>query len=322
MSYPNEDPEPSPSPELLRAGRNLRIDARSLEVARAFAAADISCMLLKGPVFARWLYEQNEIRDYHDTDLLVAPHEVDRAETVLARLGFSLPEIYEQEDRPSTEHTWVRSTDEAVVDLHWGITGMEVEPAKVWETLHESCVMMPLRGREIPALGPAATALHVVLHAAQHGNELHKTLEDLERALTRADMDLWREASSLAEVLNATTAFAAGLRLDARGREVAEALGLPDEISVEVALRSEGAPPLALGLDWFLKQPGWRGKVGVLFKNLFPSPGFMKVWNPLARRGWVGLSLAYLWRPVALLKEAVPATKALVKARRRSGRGT
>jgi hypothetical protein len=311
--------EQGPSLDQLRAARNLKVDVATLEVVTALEAGGIPYLLLKGPAFARWLFDMGELRDYNDTDLMVSPDDVTRAEKILILHGFKLPEIYDESDRPSTEHTWERASDEAVVDLHWGITGMDKDPKELFDRLYSTHVRMDLRGREVSTLDPAAMALHVVLHAAQHGDELQKTLDDLERALARAPMELWVQTKDLAEELNAVTAFAAGLRLDPRGRKVAMELQLPSDVSVEVALRSEGAPPLALGLDWLSRQPLHR-KFLLILKNLFPSPGFMRAWTPLARKGPGGLIAAYLWRPISLAKESVPAIKALLQARRTAKR--
>src|SRR5436305_178335 len=67
----------------------LRIDSATAEVLRAFAADDVACLVLKGPAIARWLYDASEPRYYIDSDLLVRPADMQRAEQILEALGFA-----------------------------------------------------------------------------------------------------------------------------------------------------------------------------------------------------------------------------------------
>jgi hypothetical protein len=65
---------------------------------------------------------------------------------------------------------------------------------------------------------------------------------------------------------------------------------------------------------------GVRAKAMCLAHELVPSPAGMRYWTPLARRGWVGLTAAYLWRPIYLLVHAPAALVAWRRAHRsRSG---
>ena len=54
-------------------------------------------MLIKGPVFARWLYDDPAERPYRDLDLLVAPDRVDAARRTLAEgelASFNAPRVW------------------------------------------------------------------------------------------------------------------------------------------------------------------------------------------------------------------------------------
>src|SRR3954467_5750138 len=66
---------------------NLRIDAATAEVVRAFEAAGLRAVLLKGPALADW-YADDPTRSYLDSDLWVGPADVEAAGAVLAGLGF------------------------------------------------------------------------------------------------------------------------------------------------------------------------------------------------------------------------------------------
>jgi hypothetical protein len=167
-------------------------------------------------------------------------------------------------------------------------------------------------------------AFHLAVHAGQHGSGWSRPLEDLDRAIAIADEASWREAEELAASLDATPAFAAGLRLTPSGAALADRLGLPRDVPVDVALRAETPPPVALGLDQLAQAKGLRARLGILRHKLVPPPSFMRHWSSLARRGPVGLLLAYLWRPLWLLARLPEGFEAWRRARRevrRSGSG-
>ena len=62
--------------------------------------------------------------------------------------------------------------------------------------------------------------------------------------------------------------------------------------------------------------PGIRGKLKLFMSELAPNPAFMRWWSPLARRGRLGLAVAYLWRPVYLVTHAPAAIRVVWRARR------
>src|SRR3954454_22228525 len=66
---------------------NLRIDAATAEVLRAFEAVGLRAILLKGPALAAW-YVDDPTHSYLDCDLWVGRAWVDAAGAVLTRLGF------------------------------------------------------------------------------------------------------------------------------------------------------------------------------------------------------------------------------------------
>src|SRR3954447_14600393 len=86
--------DPAPTASLvalaIEAGmRNLLIDRVTVEVSRELEAEGIPNLVLKGPSIAQWLYDNDEVRAYGDTDLLI-PHECwSRAVEVLRRLDFT-----------------------------------------------------------------------------------------------------------------------------------------------------------------------------------------------------------------------------------------
>ena len=179
---------------MLTAGR-LALDAGTVEVLRAFEQAGVEALLLKGPSIARWLYAEGEPRTYIDCDLLVAPTDVLAAEEVLASLSFTRQ--FDDREMPSwwREHAsaWSRGGDGLTVDLHRTLPGVGVDAEGVWRALSAETDVVLVARHPVPTLSLPGRALHVALHAAQHGPGWARPIADLERALAAADDDLWLE---------------------------------------------------------------------------------------------------------------------------------
>lgn len=306
----------APPLRLTRGGATLFRELIAAETIDTLRSDGIRSILLKGPAVARWLYDSSTARVYGDSDLLVSPGDFDPAQETIAALGYRPHGEQLPGDRPWTARYFVRPADGTAVDLHLTLTGIETSPSRAWTILSEQTEAMRLRGVDIEVLNEPARALHIALHAADHGIHTPRPLEDLSAALAALHDHVWRQAASLASQLEATAAFAAGLRLNPEGAEVAARLGLPPNSSVEVALRATPSVGHALGLKWLLETPGLRGKAALLRQKLAPPPAYMRTCSVLASRGTGGLVLAYLWRPLHLAGSALPAFLALRRARR------
>jgi hypothetical protein len=246
----------------------------------------------------------------------VAPDEFGAAEETIAGLGYrprgeSLPG-----DRPSSARYFKRVPDGAALDLHRTLTGIEAPPARTWTRLSERTEVMQLRGVDIEVLNEPARAMHIALHAADHGVLTPRPLEDLAAALATLPEELWMTAASLAAELEATAAFATGLRLLPEGVELAARLRLPENDSLEVALRASPATRHALGLQWLLEAQGPGAKASLFFRKLAPPPAYMRAWSLLAQKGTSGLILAYLWRLLYLVLVAPSTIVSWWRARR------
>ena len=242
---------PSISGQAFDAATKVRIDAATAEVLRGFGAVGAQAVVLKGPAVAAWLYADGGRRPYLDSDLLVRPDDQPRAEAVLRKLGFeprvdhaAMPAWWEEHGSE-----WSRTDDGVLLDLHRSLPGVRTDDETAWDVLSHGTQPILIAGMEAPALSLAGRALHVSLHAAQHGSGWGKGIGDLERALELADASVWDDASELARRLQATDAFAAGLRLVPAGRELADRLGLPAGDAVDVAIRATTPPPVALGIE-------------------------------------------------------------------------
>jgi hypothetical protein len=299
------------------AASNLRVDAATAEVLRAFEAAGVQSILLKGPSIVRWLYDKLEARAYGDCDLLVRSRDVAVARRVLEELSFH-PTVRE-EDMPNwwREHAveWVRTGDGASVDLHRNLAGVGADDDRLWEALSAHGETLVVAGYAARTLDVVARAFHLALHTAQHG-AVGRGAVDLERALQTVDVEQWAEAAALAASVDATAAFATGLRLSPAGAVVVDELRLPATQPVDVALRAASAPPVALGFDQLARARDLRERLTILRYKIAPPPTFMRRWSPEARQGRLGLARAYVRRPLWLLRRAPGGLRAWRAARR------
>lgn len=312
-----------PSEPASAAATSLKSDSVALEAAAALTGAGIPWIVLRGPSIARHLYDNEEVRGYVDVDLLVPTRSVAAASRVLEELGFSYRAVLgtRPSDRPPWSSTWNRG-DGGNVDLHWTIVGARVDSETVWNVLSEQTEQMDILGTQATGLGAAATALVVSLHAAHHGIEVREPLEDLRRGVERFPRDTWSAAAGIARALDATAAFAVGLRLVPAGAALAEELDLPQAVPAETILRASSAPPMALGFDWFAQTTGFSAKLRLVVGKLVPEPQFMRNWFAPARGGGrAALAVGYLWRPLWLAWHAIPGFRAWWLAARRARPG-
>ena len=310
-----------------RAGRiqaamvNLRIDAFTVEVVRELAREEVRAVLLKGPSIAGWLYDQGESRPYLDADLLVDPRRVEAAAEVLTGLGFDRSADQSVGESFAEPHavTWVRDQDRAAVDLHWRLPGVSADPHRAWLQLSAETEPIRVAHADLEALPEAARALHLALHAIHNGGGADQSMSDLARGLERLEDATWRDAARLAEDLDATMPFTAGLRLTADGGALADRLSLPSRLSERWILWGQTPPPGTLRLHELSSAAGARAKTRLLTAALVPSPSYMRGLYPEARAGTGALLLAYLRRGLAGIRSAPSAIRALRRARTDAG---
>jgi Uncharacterised nucleotidyltransferase len=281
--------------ELLGTVGALVADAAAAEAVGDLEAAGVRCLLLRGPALATLLYDDPAQRPYQDADLLVEPARLDDAEAALAAGGLteSPLEAALPEARPRHAHTWLARSGGAV-DLHRTLIGIGAPADAAWDVLSQNTEAITVQGVETQTPSVAARAVIVALHAAHHVDAPGHALEDLERALARLSAAVWLEAARLAADLDALEAFGAGLCLSRRGRTELERLGLHLGTGAGLGIGSGArAFHVAQGIAWLGSTRGMRAKARFLRNRLFPSPRTMRRRSALARRGPVGLALAY-----------------------------
>jgi hypothetical protein len=304
--------------QLSLIGSSLRLDLAAAEAIDEFELAGVQAVLLKGRSIARWLYPGTADRSYRDCDLLVPAGRFELAAETLVGIGYE--RSYDDCGMPSwwREHaeTWFRVQDGTTLDLHRTLPGVSVRDEEAWRVLSAHTETMPVGGRTVRVLALPARALHVALHAAQHGAEWDEPMADLSRALASGDDYLWSDAAKLAAELGALDAFAAGLHLLPLGTAVAERLGLLPTWSVDAQLRASSAPATALTVERLAAAGSFRERLEIGWRKLVPPAEFIRLWDHRATRSRAALVRAYARRPLWLVRVAPGSVKAWRRARK------
>jgi hypothetical protein len=297
------------------AARQLALHATGLQVIRALAAAQIRAILIKGAAIGTRLYDAPDSRLQGDVDLLIDPTQDAQAQQVLRELGFvdTLAGARSSE-RAAHAITWQRRQPlPGTVDLHTSLYWTRADPARSWRELSRETTQIQIAGEPIEVLSDSAQAFVIAAHAVQHVDS-PKARQDLARALVTYDQQTWQAAGALAARLDAGAVLGAGLRLHPDGARLADTLGLDAQPTALMRLRLAGAHPVSAGVLRFAEAPTIGQKVRLIYHELAPSPAFMRIWHPLARRGNAGLMLAYAYRPLSLARDLPDALEASRRA--------
>lgn len=317
----SEDPS---SPAEIAATR-LRLGVSTIQITSQLELAGIQSLVLKGPSFARWLYDDANDRSFVDVDLLVDPTRVAEAGEALERLGFRPPPPDLPGNRPRVASAFIRP-DGCAIDLHKTIFGVGVESSRAWEILWRHAEPFDLYGASIRVLDERGRTVHVTLHAAQSGPAEQQPIRDLSLALEKVPFSVWREAARLAVELNATSGFATGLRLLPQGHVMAQRLGISTARSIESELTSVSLPDLelsfAMGFEWLANREGFASKLRYILNKAFPPRAWIRGWWPGAHRSPVHLAVAYPMRWIWLTRHLPAGYRAWRRAKREASDST
>lgn len=321
------DPVPA---HVAAAVQAIGLDVATAEIVSALELDGITSVLLKGPATARHLYaEAPGERTYVDADLLVAPRDFDRAEGVLARLGFAptLGRLRPIERSLVAVTPWAREAPSpAQIDLHRGFHGVR-RWESFWDEVSAHTEVLLLHGQPVRIPDPAGCALIVALHDTAVARTA-KSAMDLERALTLLDQEVWAEAARRAGRCGAAEAFRLGLSRHPGGDELADRLGLSPVLSSGLAihgLAEVGADPApaaaaALLVERLGHARGWGTRTRIVLNIAFPSADHLRAHRSLARRGGLGLLVTRLVWPLDLLRRAPRVVVLLLAGRRAAAR--
>ena len=188
-----------------------------------------------------------------------------------------------------------------MIDLHRQLAGSEAPPQAAWEALRPRRTSIELDGRRVPTprrrKGSPFTWRSTPRNTARG---YPQPMEDLAKAIERWPLEVWRGADRLARELQATAAFAAGLRQLPQGAALARRLALPatDELQWAIAHRDK-RPRGTFHLQAFSRAATLRERASVLRRSLLPTRKWIAWQYPWASDHGVRLIGGYVAPPRA-----------------------
>jgi hypothetical protein len=280
---------------------SLVLDGACRRVVRHLEGAGHRPIMLKGATIAGWLYPDPPLRVYKDLDVLVSPADLDAVIDSLRDIGFVPLVDRSMLQTSSTEEQPLGNVDGVVIDLHTALKGVRLDPESAWKVFDGLAVPCDWAGHEVRALAPPARAMHLALHTAQRGLVDAKAARDLALGLEVVDRAVWEEAARLADALEATGAFAAGLVLLPAGAQLLDELGVVPPTDRETRMRAGSASTSAIFLERALAAQTWRQRLRVMRGRLFPSARWLRLHEPAATVTAWGMLRTRVRRPLAVV---------------------
>lgn len=298
------------------AARELMAERQLAEILGLMAQDGISTLVIKGAAVGAY-YPDPALRPFGDLDLLVPQAQMQQAEEVLSRLGYSA----------SVSQAWwsdyhyhlppmVRDEGSLAVEVHWRLDHQDAVGRLPTEDLWARAVPWTIADQPTLRLDAVDTALHLCFHAVvQHRARLGlRPLCDLAQVTDGWGQDQWGALVRRTEgyglvrpvyLMLALLEQVLGLAVPARVMAALAPVGsapVPEEVA-EALLKLESSAKARVPVA--VVQAGAQGTFAArmrhFLRHLFlPRDGMAVVYGVPADspRIW----LTYLWRPVHLLR--------------------
>lgn len=176
----------------------LHLSGEMEQISRLLIKNEIRPLFLKGPVLAHDLYGDISLRTSSDLDLLIALHDLDRAEELLLKLGYVKDDyiLTVLNDWKWRHHhlTYIHPQKNIKLEIHWRLNpGPAKEPhfEELWNRKRKS----PLTSYPVYFLEREDLFLFLVSHGARHGWSRLRWLVDIHQ-IVKQEID-WRKISKL-----------------------------------------------------------------------------------------------------------------------------
>jgi putative nucleotidyltransferase-like protein len=193
----------------------LQMAAELFRLVDLFRSANLSCVLVKGPVLALRAYGDTGARQYGDLDFLVRHRDIGGASELMISAGYRAnisTEAIRAEKIPG-QYTFLRTSTPLLVELHTERTmryfprGLPIED---FFTRHQE---VELDGHPIPALSPEDELVLVCIHGAKHLWDRLTLITDVAAYAARQSTLRWQESFATARAIGAERMLNAGLLL-------------------------------------------------------------------------------------------------------------
>ena len=146
---------------------NIQHSREVLRLIRLLQEAGIEAVPLKGSLFSDIVLGDMGLYPTSDIDLLVRPHELERAKHVLVVSGYIGDRMLSEEDQRQGSYHLRLSNNIYVVELHWNLVKRYFEaPPDFW---WEDAGTIEYEGTKIPVLAPERYLLYAIFRLFSHG---------------------------------------------------------------------------------------------------------------------------------------------------------
>jgi len=220
---------------LANAERNRANTAELIRVLGIMKAADISAVPYKGPALAAVAHGDIELRRFWDLDIVVRPHDILSAKSLLITHGYewhpSMGQVTGRNEARNfsvgNEYEFLHTDNNARIDLHWGISAQrfpfEVDLDEVWKRLQS----VRLLDEDIQTFPPEALLVFLCVHGGKDmwWKRIGWTCDIAELLASNPDLD-WSYSFDLATRTGARRMLLLGLAL---AHELLQA-ALPEQV--------------------------------------------------------------------------------------------
>ncbi|MBT8484912.1 MAG: nucleotidyltransferase family protein [Phycisphaerae bacterium] len=275
--------------------QNVRLMHTLERIAKRFNEAGLPLMVLKGGALQLTLYREPDERPMADLDLLVRPDDVDAATALLEEMGGLRSEPLFHEDFFPRFYYEVQlrlgHVHPVTIDLHV----RALRPLRLARLMPDDAFWAraePITFGAATILVPAADDMlvHLAAHAAFHGNNDPRWLEDIRRwieahgpvidfrRLERTIVD-WHLVAAFRSAIDATAAAHGPVLPPAvRTRLDTLASGWQDRLALWHAPRDQ-VHLMGSALVNAITTPGWRFRLAYVRQVLFPDRQYMDEWS-------------------------------------------
>ncbi|PON15327.1 hypothetical protein C2W62_24400 [Candidatus Entotheonella serta] len=228
---------------------NRRLTDKLLELLRLFEAQNITALPFKGPTLAVVAYDNLDLRQFGDLDILVPERDCGVAMQLLMSEGFRLKSTEMKIREEMTQlsrcaYSFIHDADDISVDLHWGITAameypdctfaLPLDVIGVWERVES----VSLDGGRVSSFAPEDLLLLLSIHGSKHCWERLGWLSDIVHLIDAYPEMPWSRIRARASHLGCRRMFDLGLLL----AHTTCGVGLPEsawqEVQTEAVVQS------------------------------------------------------------------------------------
>ena len=143
------------------------------ELLGRLANAGVVAILLKGTAVAYDLYQSPATRARGDSDLLIAPADLERTRSIIQQLGYSRGALdHGAADSRSSQEEWNIVCDGRIhhqIDLHWQLfNAMALKDVLPFLECSDNAMALPRLSETALAMSRVHTLLHTCVHRAMH----------------------------------------------------------------------------------------------------------------------------------------------------------